>query len=71
MVKLTEMMNFHIDPFFVNVLYQKVELDFANKGIDPDFNNLRVASSGLRFASLRLKNSELNTPNCFKDSSAA
>lgn len=39
MVKLTGMMNFHIDPAFVNVLYQKVGLDFANKVIDPAFND--------------------------------
>jgi len=39
MVKLTGMMNFHIDPSFVNDLYQKVGLDFANKVIDPAFND--------------------------------
>lgn len=39
MVKLTGMMNFHIDPAYVNVLYQKVGLDFANKVIDPAFND--------------------------------
>jgi regulator of protease activity HflC (stomatin/prohibitin superfamily) len=39
MVKLTGMMNFHIDPFYVNDLYQKVGLDFANKVIDPAFND--------------------------------
>ncbi len=39
MVKLTGMMNFHIDPSFVNELYQKVGLDFANKVIDPAFND--------------------------------
>ena len=39
MVKLTGMMNFHIDPAFVNDLYQKVGLDFANKVIDPAFND--------------------------------
>jgi regulator of protease activity HflC (stomatin/prohibitin superfamily) len=39
MVKLTGMMNFHIDPSFVNDLYQKVGLDFANKIIDPTFND--------------------------------
>ncbi len=39
MVKLTGMMNFHIDPGFVNDLYQKVGLDFANKVIDPAFND--------------------------------
>jgi regulator of protease activity HflC (stomatin/prohibitin superfamily) len=38
-VKLTGMMNFHIDPSFVNELYQKVGLDFANKVIDPAFND--------------------------------
>ncbi len=38
-VKLTGMMNFHIDPAYVNVLYQKVGLDFANKVIDPAFND--------------------------------
>ncbi len=31
MVKMTGMMNFHIDPSFVNDLYQKVGLDFADK----------------------------------------
>jgi regulator of protease activity HflC (stomatin/prohibitin superfamily) len=39
MVKLTGMMNFHIDPSFVNELYQKVGFDFANKVIDPAFND--------------------------------
>ena len=38
-VKLTGMMNFHIDPSYVNELYQKVGLDFANKVIDPAFND--------------------------------
>jgi len=39
MVKLTGMMNFHINPSYVNDLYQKVGLDFANKVIDPAFND--------------------------------
>jgi len=39
MVRLTGMMNFHIDPSFVNDLYQKVGLDFADKVIDPAFND--------------------------------
>jgi regulator of protease activity HflC (stomatin/prohibitin superfamily) len=39
MVKLTGMMNFHIDPGYVNDLYQRVGLDFANKVIDPAFND--------------------------------
>ncbi len=39
MVKLTGMMNFHIDPAYVNELYQKVGLDFAEKVIDPAFND--------------------------------
>lgn len=39
MVKLTGMMNFHINPAHVNELYQKVGLDFANKVIDPAFND--------------------------------
>jgi regulator of protease activity HflC (stomatin/prohibitin superfamily) len=39
MVKLTGMMNFHIHPEFVNELYQKVGFDFANKVIDPAFND--------------------------------
>jgi regulator of protease activity HflC (stomatin/prohibitin superfamily) len=39
MVKLTGMMNFHIDPTYVNDLYQRVGLDFANKVIDPAFND--------------------------------
>lgn len=38
-VKMTGMMNFHIDPTFVNDLYQKVGLDFADKVIDPAFND--------------------------------
>jgi regulator of protease activity HflC (stomatin/prohibitin superfamily) len=38
-VKMTGMMNFHIDPAYVNDLYQKVGLDFANKVIDPAFND--------------------------------
>ena len=39
MVKMTGMMNFHIDPSFVNDLYQKVGFDFADKVIDPAFND--------------------------------
>jgi regulator of protease activity HflC (stomatin/prohibitin superfamily) len=39
MVKMTGMMNFHIDPQYVNDLYQKVGLDFADKVIDPAFND--------------------------------
>jgi regulator of protease activity HflC (stomatin/prohibitin superfamily) len=39
LVKMTGMMNFHIDPSFVNNLYQKVGLDFADKVIDPAFND--------------------------------
>ena len=38
-VKMTGMMNFHIDPIYVNDLYQKVGLDFADKVIDPAFND--------------------------------
>lgn len=38
-VRLTGMMNFHVDPALVNDLYQKVGLDFANKVIDPAFND--------------------------------
>ena len=38
-VKMTGMMNFHIYPSFVNDLYQKVGLDFADKVIDPAFND--------------------------------
>jgi len=38
-VKLTGMMNFHIDPAYVNELYQKVGSDFAPKVIDPAFND--------------------------------
>ena len=38
-VKLTGTMNFHLDPGFVNDLYQKVGLDFADKVIDPAFND--------------------------------
>jgi len=39
MVKMTGMMNFHIDPSYVNDLYQRVGLDFAPKVIDPAFND--------------------------------
>jgi regulator of protease activity HflC (stomatin/prohibitin superfamily) len=39
MVKMTGMMNFHIEPAYVNDLYQKVGLDFADKVIDPAFND--------------------------------
>jgi len=38
-VKLTGMMNFHIDPAYVNDLYQKVGSDFAEKVIDPAFSD--------------------------------
>ena len=38
-VKLTGTMNFHLDPVQVNDLYQKVGLDFADKVIDPAFND--------------------------------
>src|SRR4030042_340041 len=37
MVKLTGMMNFHIDPSYVNDLYQKVGLDFANNRFSPEY----------------------------------
>jgi len=40
MVKMTGMMNFHIDPSHVNDLYQKAGLDFADRVIDPAFNDL-------------------------------
>jgi regulator of protease activity HflC (stomatin/prohibitin superfamily) len=33
------MMNIHIDPAYVNDLYQKEGLDFADKVIDPAFND--------------------------------
>ncbi len=33
------MINFYIDPSFVNDLYQKLGLDFADKVIDPAFND--------------------------------
>jgi hypothetical protein len=36
---MTGMMNFHIDPSYVNELYQKVGLDFVQKVIDPAFND--------------------------------
>jgi regulator of protease activity HflC (stomatin/prohibitin superfamily) len=39
MVRMTGMMNFHLDPAYVNDLYQKVGLDFADKVIDPAFND--------------------------------
>jgi regulator of protease activity HflC (stomatin/prohibitin superfamily) len=39
MVNMTGMMNFHIDPAYVNDLYQRVGLDFADKVIDPAFND--------------------------------
>jgi len=39
MVKMTGMMNFHINPAYVNDLYQTVGLDFAPKVIDPAFND--------------------------------
>src|SRR5437763_13866012 len=37
-VKMRGMMNFHIDPAFVNDLYQKDGLDFADKVIDAALN---------------------------------
>ncbi len=43
-VKMTGMANFHIDPSFVNDLYQKVGLDFADKVIDQAFNNFSEVS---------------------------
>ncbi len=39
MVKMTGMMNLHLDPTHVNDIYQKVGLDFANKVVDPAFND--------------------------------
>ena len=38
-VRLTGTMNFHLDPAFVNDLYQRVGLDFADKVIDPAFED--------------------------------
>ena len=39
MVKMTGMMNIHLDPAHVNDIYQKVGLDFTNKVVDPAFND--------------------------------
>lgn len=39
MVRLTGMMNFHVQPDKANALYQQVGLDFANRVIDPAFND--------------------------------
>jgi len=39
MVKMTGMMNLHLDPAHVNDIYQKVGLDFAAKVVDPAFND--------------------------------
>jgi regulator of protease activity HflC (stomatin/prohibitin superfamily) len=38
-VKLTGTMNYHLEPSRANELYQTVGLDFANKVIDPAFND--------------------------------
>ena len=38
-VKLTGTMNYHLEPGRANELYQTVGLDFANKVIDPAFND--------------------------------
>ncbi|MCL5961461.1 MAG: prohibitin family protein [Chloroflexi bacterium] len=38
-VKLTGMMNYHLDPAQANDLYQRVGLDFATKVIDPAFSD--------------------------------
>ncbi len=38
-VKLTGTMNYHLEPNRANELYQTVGLDFANKVIDPAFND--------------------------------
>src|SRR5512136_1650475 len=38
-VKMTGMMNFDIDPAYVDDLYQRVGPDFADKVIDPAFND--------------------------------
>jgi regulator of protease activity HflC (stomatin/prohibitin superfamily) len=38
-VKLTGTMNYHLDQAKVNILYQTVGLDFADKVIDPAFND--------------------------------
>ncbi len=38
-VKMTGMMNLHLDPTHVNDIYQKVGLDFASKVVDPAFND--------------------------------
>ncbi|MCX6021095.1 MAG: prohibitin family protein [Chloroflexi bacterium] len=38
-VKLSGTMNFHLDPLYVQDLYQKVGLDFASNVIDPAFND--------------------------------
>ncbi len=39
-VKLTGTMNYHLDPAFVNELYQKVGLNFAPNVIEPAFNDV-------------------------------
>ena len=38
-VKLTGVMNYHVDGQFANDLYQRVGTDFASKVIDPAFND--------------------------------
>jgi len=64
-VKMTGMMNFHIDPAFVNDLYQKVGLDFAAKVIDLLRNEETRAEFGRKSREWVIKNydwsSHMNT----------
>jgi len=54
-VKMTGMMNFHIDPAYVNDLYQKVGLDFADKVIDPAWLKQNYIQSWLDMATMQGK----------------
>lgn len=61
-VKLTGMMNYHLDPAQANILYQTVGLDFATKVIDPAFSDyIKEVVPQYRAAEILLKRDEIRT----------
>ncbi|MBI4321757.1 MAG: prohibitin family protein [Chloroflexi bacterium] len=59
-VKLTGMMNYHLNPARANELYQTVGLDFATKVIDPAFSDfIKEVVPQYRAAEILLKRDEI------------
>jgi len=61
-VKLTGMMNYHLDPAQANILYQTVGLDFATKVIDPAFSDyIKEVVPQYHATEILLKRDEIRT----------